>query len=119
MKLLSICAIFAAAMAFGVAAADLPDVKPPAPLPDVKTPPVPNTAVGQSVIDETITGKVMSAIASDPQLKDVEFTVATTDGVVTLNGTATASDQIMRALAIARSVEGVKSVTNILAVKTS
>ena len=110
MKSLSISALFAAAMAFGVAAADLPEVKPP---------PVPNSAVAQSVIDETITGKVMSAISSDPQLKDVEFTVATADGVVTLNGTATAADQIMRALAIARSVEGVKSVTNILAVKTS
>jgi hypothetical protein len=119
MKLLSICAIFATAMAFGVAAADLPDVKPPAPLPDVQPPPAPTTTVAQSVIDETINGKVTSAISSDPQLKELEFTAATTDGVVTLNGTATAKDQIMRALAIARSIDGVKSVTNILAVKTS
>jgi hypothetical protein len=119
MKFLSICAMFATAMAFGVAAADLPDVKPPAPLPDVKPPPVPNTGVGQTVIDETITSKVTSAISSDPQLKELAFTAATTDGVVTLNGTATANDQILRALAIARSVDGVKSVTNILAVKTS
>ena len=119
MKSLSISAIFAAAMAFGVASAQLPDVKPPAALPDVKPPPVSNTPIAQTVVDETITNKVTSAIASDPQLKDLEFTVETTDSVVTINGTATATDQIMRALAIARSVEGVKSVTNILAVKTS
>jgi hypothetical protein len=125
MKSLSIPAVFVAAMAFGTALAQLPDVKPPPVLtpppvlPEVAPPVVPNTAVAQSVIDETITNKVTSAISSDPQLKDLEFTVATTDSVVTINGTATANDQIMRALAIARSIEGVKSVTNILAVKTS
>jgi hyperosmotically inducible protein len=128
MKSISISAIFAAAMAFGVASAQLPDVKPtpalpdvkpPPALPDVVPPPVSNTPTSQTMVDETITNRVTSAIASDPQLKELEFTVETTDSVVTINGTATATDQIMRALAIARSVPGVKSVTNILAVKTS
>ena len=63
--------------------------------------------------------KVKSAIASDPALKGMELTVETTDAVVTLNGTAAALDQIARAVALARAVDGVKAVTNILAVKTS
>ena len=58
-------------------------------------------------------------IASDPDLKDMEFTVETTDSVVTLNGAANARDQIARAVALARAVASVKAVTDILAVKTS
>ena len=110
MKSLSILAVLSATLALGVAFAELPEVKPP---------PVPISTVAQSVKDEAITAKVASALSSDPALKDMEFTVATTDAVVTLNGTANAADQIARALAIARAVDGVKSVTNILAVKTS
>ena len=49
----------------------------------------------------------------------MEFTVETTDSVVTLNGAANARDQIARAVALARAVASVKAVTDILAVKTS
>ncbi|HEX7606980.1 MAG TPA: BON domain-containing protein [Usitatibacter sp.] len=110
MKSLSILAVLSATLALGVAFAQLPEVKPL---------PVPISATAQSVIDEGITAKVMSALSSDPALKDMEFTVATADAVVTINGTASAADQVARALAIARAVPGVKSVTSILAVKTS
>jgi hyperosmotically inducible periplasmic protein len=110
MKSPSILAVLSATFALGVAFAQLPEVKPP---------PVPISATAQSVKDETITAKVTTALSSDPALKDMEFTVATTDAIVTLNGTANAADQIARALAIARAVDGVKSVTSILAVKTS
>ncbi|MGZ5036528.1 MAG: BON domain-containing protein [Usitatibacter sp.] len=88
-------------------------------LPPVVPQPPPKGTVAQSVEDSAISAKVREAITSDPLLKDVELTVDTTDGVVTLNGTATAKDQIARAVAIAKAVPGVKSVTNILAVKTS
>ena len=110
MKLSSILAVFVVAIAAGAAFAQLPEVKPQ---------PAPNGTVAQSVDDATITSKVKDAIASDPALKDMEFTVETTDAVVTLNGTAGALDQISRAVALAKAVPGVKSVTNILAVKTS
>jgi hyperosmotically inducible periplasmic protein len=110
MKSPSILAVLSATFALGAAFAELPEVKPP---------PVPISATAQSVTDETITAKVTTALSSDPALKDMEFTVATTDAIVTLNGTANAADQIARALAIARAVDGVKSVTSILAVKTS
>jgi hyperosmotically inducible protein len=109
MKLLTLCAS-AGFLFAGTAFAQLPPVQPQ---------PAPKGTVAQSADDATISSKVREAISSDPALKDVEFTVDTTDAVVTLNGTATASDQIARAVAIARAVDGVKSVTNILAVKTS
>ena len=110
MKPLSILAVVSATLAIGVAFAELPEVKPP---------PEPKSTVAQSVDDETITAKVTNALSSDPELTGLEFTVATTDAVVTLNGIANAADQIFRALAIARAVDGVKSVTNILAVRPS
>jgi hyperosmotically inducible periplasmic protein len=108
MKSLSIPAVFVSAMICGMAFAQLPEVKPP---------PEPKSIVAQDVADATITAKVTSALSADPALKDMEFTVETTDSVVTINGTANAPDQIARAVAIARGVEGVKSVTNIIAVK--
>lgn len=110
MRLLSLCAAPLAAMGIASAFAQLPPVQPQ---------PAPKGTVAQASDDATITSKVREAILSDPALKDIQFTVETAGAVVTLNGTATASDQIARAVAIARSVEGVKSVTNILAVKTS
>lgn len=110
MKSSYMLAVFVVAMAAGAASAQMPAVSPS---------PAPKGAVAQGVDDATITSKVTNAISSDPDLKDMEFTVATTDAVVTINGTARAADQIQRALALARAVEGVKSVTNILAVRTS
>ncbi|MGZ5080406.1 MAG: BON domain-containing protein [Usitatibacter sp.] len=110
MKSLSIPAIVFAMMAAGAALAQLPEVQPPS---------APKGTVAQGVEDATITSKVKNAIASDSAMKDVELTVETADAVVTLSGTARASDQIARAIALAREVDGVKSVINILAVKTS
>jgi hyperosmotically inducible protein len=110
MKSLPILAVLSATLALGVAFGQLPEVKPPPP---------PISTVAQSVKDEAITAKVTDALSSDAELKGMEFTVATTDAIVTINGTANAADQIARALAIARAVEGVKSVTSILGVKPS
>ena len=110
MKSLTIPAVFVAAMAAGAAFAQLPEVQPQ---------PAPKGTVAQAAEDATITSKVKNAIASDPALKDMEFTVETADAVVTLNGTAGASDQIARAVALAKAVDGVKAVVNVLAVKTS
>jgi osmotically-inducible protein OsmY len=121
MKSPYICALFVAALSTGAAFAQLPAVQPLAapPLPEVQPQPAPKSTVAQSVDDSAITSKVTAAISSDPALKGLEFTVETNDAIVILNGTATASDQIARAVAIAKSVNGVKSVTNVLAVKTS
>ncbi len=108
MKSSSVSAVFVAVMAAGAAFAQVPDVAP-----------TPNPSVAPAVDDAAITSKVQAALVADSALKDMEVTVETNDGVVTLNGTAAARDQISRALSVARSVDGVKSVTNILAVRTS
>jgi len=110
MKLSWIPPLLVAAVAAGAAFGQLPEVQPR---------PVPKGTVAQASDDATITSKVKDAIASDPALKDMELTVETADSVVTLAGSANASDQIARAVALARSVPGVKSVVNILAVKES
>ena len=110
MKSISIPAVVFAALAAGTAFAQLPPVAPPSP---------PASTVAQGAADETITAKVKDALAADSALVDMEVTVETADAVVTLNGTARARDQINRALALARAVDGVKSVVNILAVRTS
>jgi hyperosmotically inducible protein len=110
MKTISIPAVAFAAMAACAAFAQLPPVQPP---------PAPQGTVAQGAADETITAKVKEVLAADSALVDMEVTVETADAVVTLNGTARARDQINRALALARAVDGVKSVVNILAVRTS
>ena len=110
LKTLSLPALLVVAMTAAAAFAQMPSVAPKA---------VPESTPAQASNDATITSKVKDAIASDPDLKGLEVTVDTTDAVVTLNGTADSRDQISRALALAKAVAGVKSVTNILAVKTS
>jgi hyperosmotically inducible periplasmic protein len=96
-----------------------PALRPPSALPEVPPPTPPQSTVAVAVSDSTITSKVRDAIASDSDLKSMSVTVETTDSIVTLNGTADSREQIARALAVARTVEGVKGVTNVLAVKTS
>jgi osmotically-inducible protein OsmY len=107
MKSLWIPAAFAAAVAAGAALGQLPEVQPP---------PAPKSTVAQGADDATITSRVKDAIASDSALKDMQVTVETADSVVTLAGSANASDKIARAVALAKAVPGVKSVINILAV---
>ncbi len=110
MKTISIPVMIFAAFTAYPAFAQLPPVQPPSP---------PTGPVAQGAADETITSKVKNAIAADSTLADMELTVETTDAVVSLNGTARARDQIDRALSLARAVDGVKSVVNVLAVRTS
>ncbi|QJR14310.1 BON domain-containing protein [Usitatibacter palustris] len=105
MKASWIPAVLVAGIAAGSALAQLPEVQPQ---------PAPKGTVAQSIDDATITTKVKEAIAADPLLKDVKVTVDTNNAVVILNGTAPAADVIARAVAVARAVPGVKSVTNVI-----
>ncbi len=107
MKMFSASTLIIAALAAGAAFAQTPKV---APRPQPSAP----GAVG----DSGITNRVRLAIASDPLLQDLIFNVETTDAVVTLTGAGT-REQVGRAVSLARSVEGVKSVTNLLAMKGS
>ncbi len=68
----------------------------------------------EAVSDSTLTGKVKSALAADVGLKTVTSIHVDTDngGVVTLKGNVTDAEMKKRAEAVAKKVEGVKSVKN-------
>lgn len=64
-----------------------------------------------------ITGKVNAAFVGDPELSALKINVDTKDGVVTLNGEAPNQGAKDRAEELAKAVEGVTSVNNLLTVK--
>jgi hyperosmotically inducible periplasmic protein len=66
--------------------------------------------VGAAVSDSAITAKVKSSFVGDDRLKGSHIKVVTTNGVVTLTGTALTSDSRTAADEIAQSVNGVRSV---------
>jgi hyperosmotically inducible periplasmic protein len=70
------------------------------------------------MIDDTaITAKVKAALIRDPQVKAGDINVETFRGTVQLNGFVDNRGQIDRAIEVARSQPGVKSVVNNLQVK--
>jgi len=60
---------------------------------------------------------VKSAILTDPLLKGASIEVTTVNGVVTLQGTVNDEPDIVRAIEVANTQSGVKSVQNNLIVK--
>lgn len=72
---------------------------------------------GEYVDDTVITTKVKSAIFSEPNLKSAEINVETFKGVVQLSGFVRSQADIDKAIAVARTVNGVKSVKNDMRVK--
>jgi hyperosmotically inducible protein len=91
----------------GTAVAVIDDVSPPKPHSD---------GVGATITDSAITAKVKSKLMGDHRLKKSDISVMTTNGVVTLDGTANSSKAKSEAERVAKSVEGVKSVDNNLKV---
>jgi hyperosmotically inducible protein len=67
-------------------------------------------SVGAAVSDTAITAKVKSSFMGDDRLKGAHIKVVTTNGVVTLTGTAASSNSKSAAEEIAGSVSGVRSV---------
>lgn len=79
------------------------------------TPPegVPHSnSVGAAVTDTTITAQVKAKLFGDKQLKKSHISVTTTNGVVSLSGTAPTAEARQAAESDAQSVDGVKSVDN-------
>lgn len=70
------------------------------------------------VDDAAITTKVKTAVLAEPGLKSLQIDVDTKDAVVTLSGTVDTPELKSRAVQIAQSVQGVKSVNDNLSVKT-
>ena len=76
-------------------------------------------AVKVGVTDATITTKINAALAADDKLSAIKIDVDTSNGRVTLNGTAPESMSRERATTLAAAVEGVASVDNRLVVKSN
>ena len=72
-----------------------------------------------AVDDAAITTKVKSAVFAEPGLKSLQIGVDTKDGVVTLSGVVDNTSLKERAMQIAGHVEGVRSVVDNLAIKTT
>jgi hyperosmotically inducible protein len=76
-----------------------------------------NTAVGTWSNDAAITAKVKSDFVSDPAVSAMHLGVTTNNGVVELTGKASSEEEERRAVQIARSVRGVKSVRDYIVVQ--
>jgi len=72
-----------------------------------------------AINDAAITGKVKAAVMAEPGIRSLKIDVDTRDGVVTLNGKIDSQEHKDRAMQVAQSVEGVKSVVDNLMVGTS
>ena len=72
---------------------------------------------GEYVDDTVITGKVKAAILNDPALKSAEINVETFKGAVQLSGFVSSKDAESTAVALTRTVAGVKSVKNDMRLK--
>ena len=86
------------------------DKQPP---PTVTAVPAPATvSVGTTIDDSLVTSKVKSALLADPDVKSFDLKVETRSGEVMLSGFVGNQAQVDRAIAVARTVEGVKVVSN-------
>jgi osmotically-inducible protein OsmY len=72
---------------------------------------------GEYVDDTVITTKVKAAILNEPGLKVAEINVETFKGVVQLSGFVSSKADENKAVAVASSVKGVKSVKDDMRVK--
>ena len=74
-------------------------------------------STGQYIDDTAITASVKAAIFNDPALKSAEINVETFKGVVQLTGFVSSRFEINRAVEVARSVKGVRTVKHSMIVK--
>ncbi|HET7595415.1 MAG TPA: BON domain-containing protein [Burkholderiales bacterium] len=75
------------------------------------------TKTGRFVDDAAITSKVKTAFATDKTVSAMKVNVDTNQGNVRLSGFVDSQNEKQRAEEIARSVSGVRSVTNALVVQ--
>jgi hyperosmotically inducible protein len=89
-----------------------------APEPAIATvPPADNITLGSQVDDAVVTSSVKKALLADPTINSLDLQVETRKGTVQLSGFVSDQAQITQALAITRTVAGVKSVENSVTLK--
>jgi osmotically-inducible protein OsmY len=74
-------------------------------------------AIADATADARITAAIKAKIVADPNLSALSISVSTTDGCVTLSGTASSVDNIQRAMTLAYDTDGVTQVISTLSVK--
>lgn len=74
-------------------------------------------AISRTVDDGTISTRVKTALLNDPQVAALRINVQTSGGVVTLTGTVKSQAEEQRAIAVARSIDGVKDVKSQLKIE--
>jgi len=74
-------------------------------------------SAGAYVSDAQITAKVKAKFVEDPVVSAMRLNVDTLNGVVQVSGFAKSAEEERRALALARGVEGVKSVRDAIQVQ--
>lgn len=62
--------------------------------------------------DATITARVKTVLLNDPQVGAMKIDVSTTQGVVTMTGTVRSKAEEVRAIELARQVNGVRDVVS-------
>jgi hyperosmotically inducible protein len=72
---------------------------------------------GEYVDDSVLTSKVKAAIFAESTLKSAEINVETFKGVVQLSGFVSSEAAASKAVEVARTVKGVKSVKNDMRIK--
>jgi len=105
-------AIVLAFSANAVAASDVAKDEAKAAAPAAKT-----ESPGAYVDDAVITGKLKTLILQESSLKSTEINVETYKGIVQLTGFVSSRADINKAVKIAHSIKGVKSVKNDMVVK--
>lgn len=75
-------------------------------------------STGEYVDDTALTTKVKAALIKDPVVKARQVDVTTFKGTVQLSGFVDTAEQKSRAADVARSVQGVRDVTNNISIKT-
>jgi osmotically-inducible protein OsmY len=79
------------------------------------------TRAGEAISDATADARVTAAVKGkflkEPGLSSLSISVDTTDGLVTLSGTARSSEEINKAVRLALDTEGVHKVVSTLQVK--
>jgi len=74
-------------------------------------------STGEYIDDSVLTSKVKTEIFNDPMLKVMQISVESFKGTVQLSGFVDSSQASARAVTVAKSVNGVKSVKNSLVVR--
>ena len=73
--------------------------------------------VGETIDDATVTTRVKTVFVNDPVVGALRIDVDTFKGVVTLSGRVKSKDEETKAIALARTIKGVKDVRSTLQIE--